>query len=569
MFSKKSKPSNYVVGKRLKRALSLTLLVAAGLAVFAMPSMAGVDADPNLVRLEKKFFFKDFPKDDVDTRLDRLEKTVFGETKEGAPEVRLKNLVGVVPSLNPVVADDGAGSSGADASGGSAGSGSRHTADSGSQGGGQPAQSRPAVAVSDEDTKELLGAKYPQVDAMERKVFGKDYAGELIGKRIDRLETKVFGKTTGSSDLVERVDRLKSATNTDIARTPPSNSDWADDEDLPAGDSRGPLTYTPEPTPYTSPDGEDGRSFSGRDLRKDMQQAFGRPATGYSAGSGAYGMGSPSSSSTRNSSGYTAGSGSYGLGGGTPRTAAPPRMASLPPRTAGGGVPMPAPDFRSGSGAGAGDSVPPTAMGLSQQVGLLEKEIFGKTFAGETIPNRLGRLEVTVFPGQKSAADMALPERMRRLLTAVPVSQPTPKRLAQGGDPDFADLDDQIPTAPQPAPQRSGSGISRIVNGLGNLLTGGFATGAYPMNMTGLVTDPQTGMLWNRANGTLIDPVTGVIVGQKAPPMMMSPGGMGLGGFNSFNSGLSPLGSPYGMGGMGGMRFGFGGMGGSAGTIWP
>lgn len=560
MFSMKSKHSSYPGGRRLKRAFSLTLLVAVGLAVFAMPSMASVDSDPNLVKLEKKFFFKEFPKDDVDTRLDRLEKTVFGETKDGAPELRLKNLLGVVPSLNPVVADEeGPSGSGAGSSSASAG----QSAGSGAQtgGGSEPARSRPSVAASDEETKEMLGAKYPQVDAMERKVFGKDYVGEGISKRINRLETKVFGKTSGISDLSERVDRLKSATNTDIARTPPSNSDWADDEDLP-GDRSGPLTYTPEPTPYTSPDGEDGRSFSGRDLRKDMQQAFGRPATGYSAGSGAYGMGS--GSSTRNGSGYTAGSGAYGLGGGTPRASAAPRTAMLPPSTARGGVPMPAPDFNRSS-----DVAPPTAMGLSQQVGLLEKEIFGKTFAGETIPNRLGRLEVTVFPGQKSSADVALPERVRRLLTAVPVSQPTPKRLAQSADPDFADLDDSIPAMPQPAPQRSGSGISRIVNGLGNLLTGGFATGAYPMNMAGLVTDPQTGMLWNRANGTLIDPVTGVIVGQKAPPMMMSPGGMGMGGFNSFNSGLSPLGSPYGMGGMGGMRFGFGGMGGSAGTIWP
>src|SRR5262249_11307669 len=149
-------------------------------------------------------------------------------------------------------------------------------------------------------------SEYPAVTAMERKALGKEYVDDPIGQRLARLETKEFGRPSTSSDLSERVDRLKQRIGIDIARLAPAGSDWADDDEedgmsmpMPAGsDSLGKL-------------GEDGKSFSGRDLRSDVRKAFGGMSgtRSYRSPSGAYGMGSSGLS------GGSGGSGAYGFGG--------------------------------------------------------------------------------------------------------------------------------------------------------------------------------------------------------------------------------------------------------------
>ena len=160
-----------------------------------------------------------------------------------------------------------------------------------------------------------------------------------------------------------------------------------------------------------------------------------------------------------------------------------------------------------------------------------------------------------MFPQEKPAVDKALPERVSRLLSAIPLSR-QPRQVAQNRHVDDLDqdLDDLGAPAPRPAPQRSGGGLSKIINSIS-----GFLSGGYPMGGAGgLITDPQTGLLYDGLTGNLIDPVTGVVVGQR-----LSPGaGMG-GGFGSFGSGFSRYGAvPYGIGSGSSMRFGVGGMGG-------
>lgn len=525
------------------RSLALSLVLSGLLCLPAAYASALSQTDPSLVKLENKFFQHDYVKEDVASRLERLEKMVFGESKTGSPTERLQNLLSAVPNLNQSSQEAETASGAPEEAGAAPGD---ESAQSGRPAPQKSARSQPAQ--TGQDAVDLPGSgQYPAVSAIERKLLGKDYAGEGIGKRIERLEVKAFGKASNLEDLSERVDRLKLATGIDPTKQAPPGSDWSDDDE-PMGSNE--LTYTPEPQPYTSRPGEDGRSFSGRDLRQDMQRAFGRPATtggdAY-AGSGSFGMGGGS----RSNQGYQAG-GSYGYT--PPRGGAPLAEA-----------PAPAPDVVRGS-----DSPPPVAMGLSQEIGLLENEIFRKTYANETIPIRLNRLEGTVFPGQKPSVDMSLPDRVRRLSSAVPVSTPAGRRsIAQRQpDPDGMDFDDSDPLAgsvPHPAPPRAAGGLSRIMNGLGNFITGGF-TGGYPAGAN-LVNDPQTGLLYDRLTGSLIDPVTGVVVGQRS---VASPGaGMMMGGYGS---GFSPLGAgPYGYG-MGGsnMRFGFGGGGMRFGTgMWP
>lgn len=526
-----------------------------------VPAYAALSDDPNLGKLEQRFFQHSYPKESNEERLDRLEKMIFGEAKDGNERERLDNLVSAVPNLN-APADDRSGSGG-NGAGARSGSGSGSGAGRNSGGGNN-------IASDDEPDahkpQKVDGeSKYPAVTAMEQKVLGKEYTTEPVAQRLARLETKVFGKPSGIEDLTDRMDRLKAKTGIDIARQAPPGSDWDDEDDI---DFPAPQTARGRSAPYQPKPGDDGRSFSGRDLRQDFQKAFGSPGNrsitggGSSGGSGSYGMGS--------GVGIGGGSGSYGMS---------------PPRSFGGGA-----GSNIGMGAGAGTGYPsgiPTAppiasrqpapppamaggMGLSQTVTALETEIFGKNYAKDPLPARVARLESTVFPQQSPANERTLPERINRLTSVVPISSAqAPPRVAQGGnrqDPEMDDLDFQNPQVAQgqnPQGSRNGGGLGKIINSISNFLTGGFS-GGYAMPSGSLVTDPQTGLLLDQFNGNLIDPNSGMVVGRRAPayPAYPSPG------IPSFNNGFSsPYGMPFGGGGSG-IRFGTGGFG-FGGGMWP
>lgn len=477
--------------------------LALGAALLLSPVGRAADgpAEPGLSKLEVKFFQHDYPKETIESRLERLEKMVFGEVRPGSNYERLQNLLAAVPNLSPKVdGEEPADEPDIPGDAPVAGAGTPP----GSKGNGPPRQE-----TVERDYMPPQGSKYPAVTAIETRLFGRDYADEPVGKRLDRLEVKLFGKPSGIDDLSERVDRIKQRTGVDIARQVPPGSDWADDDE----DTD---YYMDQPVAGS---GEDGKSFSGRDLRKDMQQAFGIPPGGYMtdrfSSNGSYGMG---------------GSNSRGYSSPPSRTMAPSYGASPPVAPPRAQAPAPVP-----------------ALGLNDQVAALEQEIFGKTFK-DPLPVRLNRLESTVFPQQKPAVDRSLPERVSRLLAVIPLSSQGRQTAQRNKDDDSYDLDDMGMPAPRPAPPRTGSGLSKIINSISGFLSGGF-----PMAGGGLTTDPQTGLLYDSFTGNLIDPVTGVVVGQRLGPAT---------GFGSFGSGLSPYGAtPYGMGSGMGIRFGFGNIG--------
>src|SRR3990167_8766069 len=106
----------------------------------------------------------------------------------------------------------------------------------------------------------------------------------------------------------------------------------------------------------------------------------------------------------------------------------------------------------------------------------------------------------------------------------------------------YEDYCDLYPAQSQLSQPRATSGLSKIINSISSFL-GGSYSGGYPGAAGSLITDPQTGLLYDSATGSLIDPVTGVVVGQRLSPG----GGAGTGGFGSFSNGFSPFGSlPYG-----------------------
>jgi len=596
------------VGRQFPRAATVSMVAAVVALVAAAPSWAAVSSS-DLEKLEKNFFHHTYPKDTSDARLDRLEKMVFGEAKEGADSERLSSLMKLVPeAVNdaPVAKrSTGGGGSGSDNS-----SGGDTTASD---------NRRPtkASAPAQPEPREDEGTQYPAVSAIEKKLFGKEFNDEAVETRLTRLEKKAFGRQSSSTDLSDRMDALKSQTGIDIARHPGPTGEWNDEEDED--------TDYPDPTPPVSrrypgvPASDSGRSFSGRDVGGDLNRAFGRRPGGTGAGgSGSYGMGGSGSTMSSGSSGsYGFGGGSSTYGGGSarssmggnysgggygnpasassrfpgsqPRNSAPQaqdggdnKLAYAPPTApTRGGMPPVAPSRGSAASAAGGGG----SAGLSAQLDALENQVFGKTYQ-EPMIQRLDRLDTTVFPSDKSARSRTPAERVARLAGVLggdgnQQQQPMARRQSMQQDYDGdGDMDGGVtPMEQQPSiaqqSQRNRGGLGKIINSLGSFL-GGATAGSYATG-SNLVTDPQTGMLLDAYSGNLINPTTGQVVGRRAGYTPVVPNY----GMNSFNNGFSsPYYSPYstpgyGIGG-GGIRFGGGGMGigGSgirfgSGGMWP
>ncbi|MBK9619506.1 MAG: hypothetical protein IPO31_10005 [Candidatus Obscuribacter sp.] len=552
--------------------LSLALLLALSLETNVLPVSAAISGDPRLGQLEVKFFKHSYKSDSDSARLDRLDKLVFGEVRSGTDDERLKSLADTVPNLSSVTADDAdeapASTQASGASGRTGGSGTFS---------GNPSSTSRTMDVEDKPTSKrepgssvLAGeSKYPAVTALEQALFSRDYSTEPVADRLNRLETKVFGKPSKFTDMSERVDALKERTRVDIAKKAPPGSDWVEDEDDDA-------TYPQPTTPTARTDGDDGRSFSGRNLRKDMQKAFGGTtgsygsgsygsgsygtgglgSSGSSGGSGAYGMGSAGAANGSgaygmgNSGSQRSGSGSYG--GSTTPFSGSGRSASGRSSTGSGvglidpddDMPPPATPRRATSSGGA-DAPMMGAVGISQKVASLETAVLGQNFNQDPLPARVSRLEKTVFQSAPDAnADLSLPVRVSKLLEKVPIrTKPTqsPNMASkQRGSADDFDDDDmsmgsmgsmsglgggQIASS-RNSVQRGSGGLGKIINSIGNMLGGGYGAG-YAMPAGTMMRDPSTGYLID-GSGNMINPTTGMIMGRSTTYSTGMPMGMGL-----------------------------------------
>lgn len=555
-------------------AATLTLVGAVSPFCSMQPADAAIGSDPRLGQLEVKFFKHTYPKDEEAVRLERLEKMIFGESKSGAAEARLKALADTVPNLAEIAKEEAQAASGASeetaSSGSSSSSGNSSNSVSAARGKRGKAKDDSSNDLAEERSKTKPGgqvlsgeSKYPAVTALEQHIFNRDYAAEAVGDRLNRLETKVFGKPSKFTDLSERVDALKEKSRVDIARQAPPGSDWIDDDDddinfpAPRPVARSPVRS--EPVART--DGDDGRSFSGRDLRKDMQNAFGTRS------GGGYGMSGSGSSASSSGGGA---SGAYGMGAG-----ASAGLASA--GSYGSGMPATAPRRKSagaGSGssssAGAGaingggsdrfDDAPPVgAIGLSSKVTALENAVLGKTYAKDPLIERVGRLEETVFPSKSdTASSLSLPERVAKLVEKVPIASAPPKsaRANRGRSRDDFDMDDDMDMGSgmgsmsslgagsggmtMSQTTRSG-GLGKIINSIGSMLGGGYGgyAGAYGMPTGTLVRDPSTGYMVDSMSGNLINPSTGQIVGRSAGyPSSVYTNGIGGGYSSGYGTGL-------------------------------
>ncbi len=432
------------------------------------PAVLAEDLSVQLGQLEVRFFQHQYSQDSTEERLSRLEKLIYGGVKNGLADKRLNDLFTLIPAIKLPTA--------------------QHT----------------TIGSQNIKTDETAGSvddtsSYPAVTAIEKRLLGHEYSQEPLAQRLDRLEIKLYGRSSSSSDLEDRVEQLKQATGVDIARQIPSGSDWVEDDEM---------DYIPvRPSPLSSATDEDGKSFSGYDLRQDMQQSFGAKQPGVAR-----------TTSNQN------------VGAITPFTSSSKKLTQ-----------------------------PLHSLGMSQQVSALEKEIFGKAYLRESLPVRLNRLETTVFPGKPPCTGKPLPERVNQLLAVIPLSSSN-QDPRNSSDMDF----DQDNFGALTSMKSGGNSISKILSSMSRFLSNGNSRSSKKMP-----TDPQTGLLVDPSTGNLIDPDTGVVVGQS-PGFGSNVNAYGLGTIGSFNSGFAPSSvAPYGFAGGNGVRFGFGGIGRYGLGGWP
>lgn len=550
-----------------KKKRGKAIFVALSLLAFSIGfSPVSYAANSDLDKLETKFFHHTNPKKDDATRLDRLEKMFFGEAKEGTVNERLNNLKSLVPDLDEVemekkkkVVEPP----------------KRRTSKPGpnsnrSQSSTPSYQNQANNQAPQKEAPRLdAGTKYPAITAIEKKKLGKSYEGDPVDSRLARLEKKLFGNVSTSNDFTDRMDRLKAHTGIDVARMAPAGTDWAGDDvevNYPTPSASRPQQTFGNRSRYGSRGsyGADGKTFSGRDLRRDMQRVFpNRNRTAYGGGSGNYGM---------NSGRSTGSSGSYGFGGSqagmrdglniggqNTNLGSSDRRTAFAPRSSTSQYPPTAPPIPRASAG--------KPLGLNQKVELLESQIFGRNFPKDSLPERVSRLEKTIFPNKNINSRTSLPSRVNSLVGVIPIQS---RNLISSNNRQSQNYRSQSQSTYQNQNQpKQRGGLSKVLGAMGNFISGGFSVGSYPMNGN-LVTDPQTGLYLDRSSGNLIDPHTGMVVGRK-----------GLNGYNSmtpnygnrsfnnrsFNNGFAPSINNYRYGGTGtGIRFGTGF---GSGGMWP
>lgn len=138
---------------------------------------SGVNAKTNtneiINAIETSMFGYTFEAENENTRLNRIEKHLYGEKKKGNVNQRLK-----------LIQDD---------------TGFTVT----------KKIEKNKIQQEIPQLKEDSTVEYPMVDKLEEEVFKTTYKQENIYKRLDRLETQIFNKTSNES-LNNRVDKLAS-----------------------------------------------------------------------------------------------------------------------------------------------------------------------------------------------------------------------------------------------------------------------------------------------------------------------------------------------------------------------
>ncbi len=142
--------------------------------IFSVKAIAAINPTV-LSDIENNIFGYDFKKESDLTRIERIEKNLYGNKKTGDINKRIENIKADIGYVNIKE---------------------------------QKTQSLPnKKAVERQIKEEDSSVEYPTVDAMEKQVFNTVYKKENIYSRLNRLEEHVFNQTS-SENLSDRVNRL-------------------------------------------------------------------------------------------------------------------------------------------------------------------------------------------------------------------------------------------------------------------------------------------------------------------------------------------------------------------------
>lgn len=144
-------------------------------------SLAGVN-NTILDKIENSIFGYTYSNESETSRLERVEKKVYGQASSGQNQTRVAKL------KKDLSADLM----------------------------GQEIEPKEDTFREEEDSwvyakepVESTKMDYPSINELEKQVFKKEFKEQNIKTRLSNLETKTFGKTYDKDDLSSRVDRLK------------------------------------------------------------------------------------------------------------------------------------------------------------------------------------------------------------------------------------------------------------------------------------------------------------------------------------------------------------------------
>ncbi|CAN5233232.1 hypothetical protein BH10CYA1_BH10CYA1_08280 [soil metagenome] len=190
---------------RLKSVL--VVLTAAIICTFsnfyASAQGTGTSLNPDIASLESRFFDHTYPQEPMETRLDRLERMVFGEQKTGSDQARLTALLLAVPAepaASSTAQTPDPGTVQADASS------DTPSTQPGTEANQSDESSNAAGAPPGDVTN---SSDYPRITQLEQEILGKTFTKEPIQNRLEQLELKAFGKPTTDSDLADRTEALE------------------------------------------------------------------------------------------------------------------------------------------------------------------------------------------------------------------------------------------------------------------------------------------------------------------------------------------------------------------------
>ncbi len=254
------------------------------------------------------------------------------------------------------------------------------------------------------DCPASTAADQQKIELLEERLFSHSYMRDNLDGRVNRLEDMVFGqKMPGSVET--RASRLLAAVSSGTPpggeHEQPSDSELALPQKSSDKDSQSPdMSENQQPAPdatlekWSSNDGQPGGDESDRtQLALDIML--------------------PGRGSERGRRTVTGGGGDE----------MPPVAPDVIGRTTREIAEAPLYTVRGGEArneANSSRAVAPASsgLGLMQQIGAIELQLFGMTFSADSLSGRLTRLELTVFPGTPPAFNRPADQRLKQLLAA-------------------------------------------------------------------------------------------------------------------------------------------------------